>query len=423
MSLRRLLSACSGTVLSLCLLLGCTRSSPSADKAELQGTINVLVALDQQTTFSEGILEEQASLTQQLAKNFRAVYPGVNIQIELINDQNLAKQLQQRYHDGLSPDLILVNGRSAQDLHEMGLSLPVPNSWYANTDIKPSLVQRFSLSKQQSMGIPVFLVPQVACYNRKRLRASPASLTELMEASKKGLEVGLALDMYDLFWTVEAWGGKAAVDAAPGNEALTPAQKQGLLRWLKSLLQANLVLSVNFFNEQEQMIQGLINGRLDWITCRSTNLERLRNHLGQQLGVAALPNGPEGAASPRTISKVWVFGKDSSPNQRDIAKKFAAFSVNYVTQRFIALSSKEMLPVHQNVSIPTGDSPELQAMVRSEQQAQRDNPIRRLKPSDTRLKRLSQMITQMIYGERSPEQTSVDVINLIQNKSWNNPGT
>jgi len=409
-------------MLSLSLLLGCGRFNAPANKTDLSGTINVLVALDQQIDFNEGSIEEQAALTQKLANNFKDLYPEVDIEIELIRDSDLIQQLQHRRQDGLSPDLILVNGRTAQDLYRSGLSQAVPTSWSSNSHIKPSLLQRFSLGHQHLFAIPVFLVPQIACFNRKRLPISPNSLDALMAASKQGLEVGLSLDMYDLFWTVEAWGGKAAVDAAPGGQTLTSAQSLGLLRWLQALLKANLILSVNFYSQQEDLIQGLLNGRIDWISCRSTSLERLRKRLGPQLGVAALPNGPQGPASPRTIAKAWVFGKDSNPNQLKIARTFAAFSVNHVMQRYIALSSKQMLPVLQHISIPTGDSPELQAMVISEQQAQRDNPIRRLKPSDQRLKRLSRMITRMIYGERTAEQTNTDIIHLIQEKSWNKPG-
>ena len=422
MSLTRQIGVCSAAILSLSMLAGCAHTPRSEQAGEPAGTINILISLEEQSSYKQGILEEQSELTKQIVDNFKDLYPKVDILIEQIRERDLTKQLSERLRDGLSPDLILVSGRSAQELDRMKLTMPVPMSWVDTKQINPALLQRLSLGRHHIMGVPVFLVPQIACYNRKHLSKSPTNLNTLMQLSNQGLEVGFALDMYDLFWTIEAWGGKAAVDAAPGGQALTVAQKQGILRWLQALLRANLQLTVNFYNQQEELIQGLLNKRLDWITCRSTSLGRLRKQLGEDLGVAALPDGPTGAASPRTISKAWVFGRDSSPNQRAIAKKFTSFSINYVMQRYIALSSKQMLPVHQKVSIPIGNSPELQAMVKSEQQAQRDNPIRRLKPSDERLKRLSRLITQMIYGERSPEQTQVDVINLIQEKSWNKSG-
>jgi len=94
---------------------------------------------------------------------------------------------------------------------------------------------------------------------------------------------------------------------------------------------------VNFYKQQELLLQGLMNGQLDWISCSSTNLARLRKALGDRLGVAVLPSGPAGAATPLLRYRLWVFGPDSNPQQQRIAEAFVRLSLTPTMQRFLTL--------------------------------------------------------------------------------------
>jgi ABC-type glycerol-3-phosphate transport system substrate-binding protein len=232
--------------------------------------------------------------------------------------------------------------------------------------------------------------------------------------SDGGIEIGMALDMVDLFWTVGAWGGPAAVQTAPSSKAITTAEKKAILTWLQSLLDTSKHLKVNFYDTQEELIQGFSNGRLDWITCRSSNLTRLRRTSGNQLGVESLPSGPAGQATPITVSKAWVFGKNSTQNQRKIANNFVQFSVNAIMQRYTALTTEQMLPANQKIPIATAGSTALRAMVTSEKQSEASGSMRNLKSSNQKLKQVTRAVTEMIYGESTPEQASAVILGVIQ---------
>jgi ABC-type glycerol-3-phosphate transport system substrate-binding protein len=401
-------------IISMGFLLGCEKRDAPDHQKTLRGIINVLVSLDGTESFSKGKLEEQAALAQRIATDYRYLNPGVHIQIELTRESDLVQKIRSRNNDGLSPDLILASGRAARRLHDEQLSRPAAIDEDFADSINPGLLQRLRVSSNTLVGVPVFLIPQLACFNQRRLAKSPTSLNELINRSDAGIEIGMALDMVDLFWTVGAWGGAAAVQTTPSSKAVSTEEKEAILAWLKSLLDASKHLKVNFYDSQEELIQGFSHGRLDWITCRSSNLTRLRRTLGNQLGVESLPSGYAGPASPITVSKAWVFGKNSTNNQRNIANSFVHFSVNAIMQRYTALTSEQMLPVNPKIPIATAGSQALRAMVISEKQSEASGSMRNLKSSNQKLKQVTRAVTEMIYGESTPEQARAALLGVIQ---------
>lgn len=400
------------------MLLGCNAEVQRPSSTKLKGTINVLVSLDGEEGFAKGKLEEQALLTKEFAKDFEFVHPEVDIQIEITREADLLRKVRDRHDYGLSPDLMLVRSLGARSLYESGLSLPVTLTDDYDLKLNPGINRRLSIDDKNLTGIPVFLFPQIACYNKSRLAESPETLGKLLQLSHQGHEMGLELDMVNLFWTVGAWGGPMALDALSSNKVLHPLHKSGIQRWLEVLLYVGNHQNIKFFGNQEELVRGLISNRLDWITCRSSSLARLRKQMGSRLGVWSLPAGPEGAASPLLIAKSWVYGKDSTPNQRRIADSFVKFSVNPVNQRYVAIATEQMLPVNQKVPIPVGSSQSLKAMLDSERQALHDGSALTVRSQTAvgykQLQYATRLVTEMIYGEHTPKQTATEVLRAIQ---------
>ena len=391
----------------LWLLLGCERSGQQSRQNNLKGTINVLVSLDGVERFSKGKLEEQAALAEQMATDYRYLNPAVHIQIEVTRESDLIEKVKSRTRDGLGPDLILARGWVAHRLNEENLSEPVQLDQGYAKEINPGLLKRLRIRGSQYVGIPVFLLPQLACYNRQEIARNPASLDQLIATSERGVDIGMALDLADLFWTVGPWGGNAAEDAVLNRKAISPAERIALLSWLQSLLDASKYLKVNFYDQEEQLVEGLLNGRLDWITCRSSNIGRLRKRLGAKLGVGALPSGPGGHPTPITVAKVWAVGVNSSQAQRQLATDFARFTVNAIMQRYTALITEQMLPANQSIPMPIGQSEVVSAMVSSLKQSQQGGMLVSILLNDENYRyyrEATRAVTEMIYGERSPEQ-------------------
>jgi hypothetical protein len=220
------------------------------------------------------------------------------------------------------------------------------------------------------------------------------------------VRVGLSTNPVYLMWTVGGLGATDALLAAEGRQPLSPEHKQSLERWLAWLQNASLQQSITFHEKQDELALKLAQGDLDWIACRSSNLSLLRESLGDALGVASLPGGRWGEATPINRERVLVFGRNSSQSQRRIAREVARFSVNPLVQRNLTISDKVLLPVNRFVPAPVASSSVLAAMVRSAEQSKQASPLIQSLLSNKTKQAFSTVINQVLFGELTPRQAA-----------------
>ncbi|MEO1004221.1 MAG: extracellular solute-binding protein [Cyanobacteria bacterium J06638_7] len=395
------------TALAGWLVLGRAQSRASSD-ANLWGTVYLTVGInsDERQDSSQRRLAQEA--LGRFTRDFRELQPGVTIQLMTFPEEGLMRQLRFRQQGGLGPDLLLVNARTALELHRRRLLHVERFPAELLQQIKPDMVERVRLSDGRLAGLPVLQLPQLACFNRERLPAgSPDDLDGLLKLSSRGVRVGLGTTPPYLIWTVGGLGAVEALVAAAGSQPLSPPQQQALERWLAWLQNASLQQSITFHDTQDQLTGKLARGELDWITCRSSNLSLLRQTLGPALGVASLPGGRWGEATPINRERVLVFGRNSSAAQRRIAREIASFSVNPLVQRNLTFTDMMMLPVNRFVPAPVASSTVLAAMVRSAEQSERTTPLVQGLLTDPRMeKALAAVINRVLFGELTPRQAS-----------------
>jgi hypothetical protein len=281
----------------------------------LEGTLYIAVGVSQEALDSE-LQKEVRERTALLQASFRTLQPRVRLQVETFNEERLRNELRVRNRTGLSPDLLLVNESTAQELARERLLSTVSFPAVVLDQLDASSVVRVRRADGTLTGLPLELQPLVACFDRRRILRSPATLTELLAFSAKGMEVGLSLDAVNLAWTLGPLGAIDAVGDLLGGAPATPAMRASLNGWLQWLRAADLQQHVTFYPTETELLKELMVGTLDWIPCRSINITRLRSRLGSNLGVSPLPSGPFGAASPITRERVLAFGVNSSPGQR-----------------------------------------------------------------------------------------------------------
>lgn len=401
-------------MLGLCLLTGCNLSTDPAQEKRLRGTAYVVIGSYGQDRLTAAVVKEQEELVRLLEEDFQLLHPGVKLKLTLYREDDIPGELAARDRDGLAPDLLLVSGTTARELFRQELSTAVEPDPQLNKVLWSHLRERIAIKDQQLVGVPMLIEPQLACFNRDRISRSADTLAALEAASEQGIEVGMPINTLDLYWTVGALGANQALVRATWGKPLTAAENQSVLAWLEWLQMANMRERINFYSHQEDLLQGLMEGQLDWITCRSTSLGRLRKALGSRLGVAALPSGPGGQPTPLLRYRMWVFGRNSSPGQKRIAEAFTRFSLSPVMQRYLTLHTQEMLPVNREVSMPTGGSPVLQAMVTSEQQSRAaDGMSNQLRSGDPRLEQVSALLRKLIFAESSPSQARGELLKLL----------
>jgi ABC-type glycerol-3-phosphate transport system substrate-binding protein len=305
-----------------------------------------------------------------LRRIYARIYPGVRLEALFFPEHQLVREVRGRSRSGLGPDILLVFQNTANVLQARGLTQPIPFPSPLSDALDPALLESVRLGPDRLFALPQALQPQLACFDRTRLQRSPASLGELLRASSEGERFGLPTDLKDLSWTLGALGALDDVAALLEGQPVTAERRAAINGWLLWLRTADLQQRITLVESQRELLDGLRDGTFDWISCRSDEVNSLRDSMGERLGLAPLPGGPAGPATPISRLRVIAFGRNSSANQRRAAEAMVAFVMNPQMQRTLILRNREQLPVHPDVPVPVASSADLRALVNAQRQAE-----------------------------------------------------
>ena len=380
-----------------------------------KGQIFVLVGLSSDERFDSLTRKDAEKRLAILLDGFRSIHPQVRVQVQTLPSSDLIDVLIRRNRAGLSPDVVIVRGKTAMALEQQKLINPqtYPPGQLAHLD--QGALHRLHLGDGRFLGLPIGLFPQVACYNRKRLPIPPATIKELLSPASQ-VRIGLPMQLSELTWTLGSLGALDSVMAMTLGQPMTATLKQPVAAWLSWLRSPELQQRTVFQVSQDRLLDEMGAGRLDWIPCRGYDFDRLRRQLGPALAVAPLPSGPGGQASPFTIERVIALGVNSSPNQRRIAKDFVAFSINPVSQRAIALRSQQELSVLTHLNLETSSSPILTALMASNIQSGVNRQLN-LKIINADIRSDGQMqnvFNRFLYGEIETSKVIDTLIEMLR---------
>lgn len=360
-----------------------------------------------------------------LLKAFRRLQPGVGVDISFQSQDGLAAKLLVSSRRGLGPDLLILRSPQAVSLLEGGLIDPLPDHDPAVRRllglITPSDLNRLRTVRGLA-GLPVFNEFSLACYDRRRLRQPPTTLAELLELAASGRNVGLSVDPIGLWWTAGALGAQRVVapiltgNVVAGQAESAPQHRAQLSGWLTWLRQAALQSRVEIASGPRELTLGLESGQLAWIPCFSLTLTRLDRSLGRHLGVAPLPGGPGGPASPFSTTEAWALGRDSSPAQRRLVLQLIALSLDPLIQRETMLVSRTLLPANRFVPIPVSSSGRLGALDAAKGQFQQAAPLLSHSFSIDRMQqlvpRIETVVMDVMVGLTPPPQGAAQLLEL-----------
>ena len=399
-------------------LTGCGKETvpPQAQAQDLRGTVVMAMAITSDETIDGELSEALKGRLAITLREFRLMHPHVHVQLQLFPEDQLLKETRFRTAAGVGPDLLFVSNSTATDLLRAGLTRTVrmPAALLARMD--PAEARRFQDPNGELTSVPVLLMPQLACFDRRRVAQSPATLDELLQQSSQGLRVGLPLDGFNLAWTFGSLGVVESVEELFAGQPATEERRQALGRWLSWLQQADQVQDVNFQLSQSQLIQDLSKGHLDWTSCRSTHLARLKNELGRHLGIATLPRGPGGSPSPVSRQRVLAFGRNSSPPQKQVAEALARFLLTPLTQRNLALQRQEVLPVLDVQRLPTNHKGTLHILALAQHQMRGEKGTGRtlFQQGDQNGMAMGRVLSRYLYGDLDTEGAIDGLVGAIQ---------
>jgi len=407
----------------LLLLSGCQARQAAPPRGGngqegLEAVLYLYVGVHDNTFDLDGYRRDFNQTFRALEQQFRQVNPRTQFVVQLYPESSLLRELAHRNASGLGPDLLLVTNRMALQLARAGLTRTPQLTPELRRELDPATLSRASLHNPRRLAsLPIAQKAQLACFNSSRLQQVPTTLQELLAISANGNTVGLALDPPGMFWSAGALGANEALQLAIARRPLNRDQQQAVVRWTRWLQDAATQQKVTFYGNQDLLLEALSSGQLDWISCHSTDLQRLQRRLGSKLGVAPLPDGPGGQASPINELTVIALGVNSSASQRQAAEAFAHFALNPLVQRNITVSLREVLPVNRFVTVPAESSMVLKAMLRAQQQSRQTETIAALiHLNDRRVQQTQGLITQLVFGESTPEITAQRLVRSLQSQ-------
>lgn len=326
-------------VLVLIVLTGCSPKKAekiSESKGEsIQGQILVW------HSFEDKIKE----IMQDSLNDYMQIYPNVRIVSEYVPNDQLERQFRQQVNRGLGPDFIFTVSGVIPSLVQDNL-IPVIEDF----DFSGYLPTAISHVRYQGKmyGIPTSVMTQTLCYNKKKVKLPPKTLTELLQQAKMGYSVGIWSNFVATFWGVQVFGGKSF--DLQGNFVFDQNIWAKWMEWLKiAQNEPNMV-----FNDGiEGLEQGFINNQLAYVFCDSSRLPKYSQGLGKDnLGVALLPGEDNNPAGPFLYSRVILFNQISSPNQQKLSLQLAQFFTNpEQTRKRLSLLEGSFIPANNNVNV------------------------------------------------------------------------
>lgn len=350
---------------------------------------------------SEDLKLNQSIINAEISE-FRRFNPNAKIYVRYVATENLLQEVKFQHSRGLSPDLILLISNNGLPLLRQHFIKSIALSQIERRSIRNSLLPSFKYNGV-ILGIPIFIYPQLACYNRTRLRKPPENLDELIRLSQNGVTFGIEKNIEALQWIY------SGLDEVLFESRTKPSSIM-FLRWLKL---ANLQPTISFESDPRLLRNGLISGEFSWITCNAAGIPSLKIRMGNSLGTVMLPNMPSGKARPYLTARTWFFGSQSSRQQHNLAKRFALFTVNTVQQRNMVLKLETSVSVNPGISLPL-KSNNILRLVNFAAERGKLFPIEQADWLDTKGPYLIPYIDLVLSGEQSPEAIAPRLNNLLE---------
>jgi ABC-type glycerol-3-phosphate transport system substrate-binding protein len=364
--------------------------------------------------------QSERTISKDFQKQLKEMQPAIKLHPSIYPEESLEQELRVQTNSGLGPDLVITDSNQALSLLAEGLTTPIKLTEERRLLISPSALERVTTANGTLAGQPVSQYLQLACFDKRKLKEAPKTLTELSAASGTGKVFGMVTNLQDLYWSLGSFGaGEALTTSLKGKKANVVAHER-LTQWMQWLKASSYQQNIVFLRNQAALRKALIQGEMSWISCWSSQLPQLREALKDHLGVAPLPSGDFGRATPITRLQVWALGKNSSKHQRAESLRLLNFMVQPWAQKTYALKYRTGYPVNPAAALivskqlPNG----LDAFSEDEnKRVSRGDAIVAAVNTRPRLKKdIQSTLNELIFDGLSPEQAATELETQIKAK-------
>ena len=364
--------------------------------------------------------ESERTISKDFQQQLKEMQPGIKLHPSIYAEESLEQELKVQTNSGLGPDLVITNSNQALSLAADGLTDPIKLTKELENLINPAALERVKTASGALAGQPVSQYLQLACFDKRKLKKAPKTLKELSTASGNEQVFGMVTNLQDLYWSLGSFGAGEALATSLAGKQATNAAHARLTQWMRWLKASSYQQNIVFLRNQAALRKALIEGEMSWISCWSSQLPQLREALKDHLGVAPLPNGDFGRATPITRLQVWALGKNSSKRQRAESLRLLNFIAQPWAQKTFALKYKTGYPVNPAAALIVRKqlSAEFEKFNEEEnERVSRGDAI--ISAIDTRPrleKDIQSTLNQLIFDGLSPEKAATELQTQIKDK-------
>ncbi len=357
--------------------------------------------------------ESERTISKDFQQQLREMQPGIKLHPSIYAEESLEQELKVQTNSGLGPDLVITNSNQALSLAADGLTDPIKLTKELENLINPAALERVKTASGALAGQPVSQYLQLACFDKRKLKKAPKTLKELSAASGNGQVFGMVTNLQDLYWSLGSFGAGEALATSLAGKQATNAAHARLTQWMRWLKASSYQQNIVFLRNQAALREALIEGEMSWISCWSSQLPQIRDALKEHLGIAPLPSGNFGRATPITRLQVWALGKNSSKRQRSESLRLLHFMVQPWAQKTYALKYRTGYPVNPAAALIVNKQlpPGLEKFSEDENKrvSRGDAIVSAIGVRPRLQKEIQSTLNELIFDGLSPEQAATEL--------------
>jgi maltose-binding protein MalE len=196
-------------VLSTSLLGGCAITDNPGSIV-----LKVAQASNENEQHSSHRFEAERKITRDFQQQLKEMQPGIKLHRSIYPEESLEKELKVQTNSGLGPDLVIADSNQALSLLALGLTEPIKLTKERQNLINPAALERVKTDTGSLAGQPVSQFLQLACFDKRKLKKAPTTLSELSADSGKGKIFGMVTNLQDLYWSLGSFGAGEALTAS-----------------------------------------------------------------------------------------------------------------------------------------------------------------------------------------------------------------
>jgi arabinogalactan oligomer/maltooligosaccharide transport system substrate-binding protein len=281
--------------------------STEAPAEDLSGEITLWNA------YGTGGAEEKALTEALVAMN--AKYPDLKVNVLQIPFDQIFNKWETEVAAGGGPDMFTAPNDNTGNQIRAGLLADITELLKGKDGAFPASSFEGATIDGKRYGVPGIIKAVALYYNTSTVPTPPRTADELMDLVKSGKKIAINQNNYHNFgWLTGAFGGtlmdadgKCVADQTPGMA--------DALQYMKDLKAAG----ANFETDGGKADTLFRQGDVDMIINGPWMLGDYKKDLGDKLGVAPMPGGPGGAATPLAGVDYWYVNPNVTPEQQKLA--------------------------------------------------------------------------------------------------------